>query len=154
MIKDNNKNSSGRIVSSGSQAKGVTKSAVVTGIEGGISSALSDIPKAVPLAINRALRRAGLEFMVPVKGANVLRGIGSVERVGAVGVVFTGAAVWDDFHSGYSSSEAWGRTGIDVGVSATVILFGLSNPVGWTVLFAVGVGMTAEVAENQIWKKD
>ncbi|KOF55781.1 MULTISPECIES: hypothetical protein [Clostridium] len=63
--------------------------------------------------------------MVPVKGANALRGIGSVERVGAVGVVFTGAAVWDNFHSGYSSSEAWGRTGIDVGVSAAVIGIGL-----------------------------
>ena len=56
--------SSGRIVPSRSQVKGVTKSAIVTGIEGGISSTLKDIPKAVPLATNRALRRAGLEFMV------------------------------------------------------------------------------------------
>jgi hypothetical protein len=147
------KKSSSSVLPSKSQITDIAKSAVTTGIEGGISSTLKDIPDFVPLAANRAMRRAGQEFMIPVEGASVLRGIGQIERVGVVGVAFTGVAVWDDFHSGYSSNEAWGRAGIDAGVSAAVIGIGLVTPIGWAIGIGVVAGVLADTAENYLWRK-
>ncbi|WP_238475924.1 hypothetical protein [Clostridium manihotivorum] len=143
-----------RLIPDRSQIISIGKSVAATGAEGGISLELSHIPDSVPVVTNRALRRAGTEFKVPLKGASILRGIGKIEKVGVVGVAFTSMSVWDNFHSGYKYSEAFGRSFIDVGVSVAVIGFGLFTPVGWAVGIGLGLGFGAEIAKNYIWKKE
>ncbi|MEA4828253.1 MAG: RHS repeat-associated core domain-containing protein, partial [Clostridium sp.] len=142
------------IIPNGNQSKSVARSALVTGVEGGVSSILSKVPDAIPFAANRAVRRAGHSFAIPIKGASSARAIGSIEKIGAIGVALTGLSVWDNYHSGYSKSEAFGRSALDVGVSAAVIGIGLFTPVGWTVAIGFGLGIVSEGVKNYIWKKD
>ncbi|WP_102401609.1 RHS repeat-associated core domain-containing protein [Haloimpatiens massiliensis] len=149
-----NKREKSSIIPKRNQVTGTIRNVIITGIEGGASSILSKIPKAIPIITNRALRRAGREFIVPVKGASVARGIGGIEKIGAIGVALTGVAIWDNYHSGYSNSEAFGRSAIDVLVSAGVIAFGVSNPVGWTMGLGFAAGLAAEALKNAIWKKE
>ena len=142
------------IIPDGNQVKTVTRNALVTGVEGGVSSTLSKVPDAILLLGNRAARRAGQSLTIPIKGASAARGIGNIEKIGVIGVALTGVSVWDNYHSGYSKSEAFGRSAIDVGVSAAVIIIGLSNPVGWAVGAGIVLGVGGEVFKNYIWKKE
>ena len=107
-----------------SQAKGVAKSTAATWVEGKVSSTLKGVRDYIPIVTNRSLRRAGQEILAPVKGASFLRGIGEIERIGAVGAAFTGISVWGNFNSGYTYSEAVGRSIVDISVSVTTIAIG------------------------------
>lgn len=147
-------NSHSSIIPDRSQAKSVARSVLATGVEGGVSSVLSKVPDSITFVANRAARRAGQYFVIPIKGASTARVIGNIEKVGVIGVAFTGLSVWDNYHSGYSKSEAFRRSAIDVGISAAVIAIGFSNPVGWAVFAGVALGTGGEVAKNYIWKKE
>ncbi len=151
VVEDNKrKNKSSSIIPSKSQLKDVERSSLVTGIEGGISSALSDVPDYLVIGGNRAARRAGQELIVPIRGAAAARGIGSVEKVGAVGVVLTGVTVWDDYHSGYSKQEARGRSKVDIGVSAGVIVVGILCPEA-AIPAAITFGIAGEIYKKKHW---
>ncbi|MGH4120262.1 RHS repeat-associated core domain-containing protein [Clostridium sp.] len=122
----------------------VVKSVSATGSEGGASLILSKVPNAIPIAANRAARRLAERTgqslpAIPIKGASALRGLGKIEKVGLVGVAFTGYSVWSNYNM-YNDDEALGRSGIDVIVSTIVIGIGFITPVGWA---AVGITMGA-----------
>jgi len=142
------------IMPSNTQVNGVITNSIITGIEGTVSNILIDIPDYVPVVTNRELRRKGQEFIVPIMGANIARGVGMAEKVGAIGVALTGVTVWDNFHSGYSHQEAFGRSGIDITVSVLAIGIGVFTPVGVAVAAGVGLGLLGEVGKNYIWKKE
>lgn len=69
-----------------------------------------------------------------------------------VGVAFTGYSVWSNYNM-YNESEATARSVMDIGISTGVIIFGLSNPVGWTVLLGIGLGTGAEIYKYYKWEK-
>ncbi|WP_411681924.1 hypothetical protein [Clostridium thailandense] len=137
-----------------SQAKGVAKSTAATWVEGKVSSTLKGVRDYIPIVTNRSLRRAGQEILAPVKGASFLRGIGEIERIGAVGAVFTGISVLGNFNSGYTSSEAVGRSIVDISVSVATIAIGWSNPLGWAVIGAIGFGAVGEFIKSRIWQNN
>jgi len=96
---------------------------------------------------NRALRRSGQEIMIPVRGARIIKGLGS-----GVGIALTGVSVWDNYHSGYSKSEAFGRSAIDIVGSAAAI--GLAfTPIGWVGVLVIGVGIAVggEFGKNYLY---
>ncbi|WP_162920305.1 DNRLRE domain-containing protein [Clostridium fermenticellae] len=137
-----------------SQVRNVGKSTAATWAEGKASSALKGVRDYIPIVTNRSLRRAGQEILAPVKGASFLRGIGQIERIGVIGGAMTVDSVWEDFHSGYTSTEAIGRGALDISAAAVTIAIGWSNPVGVAVGSAMIFGTAAEIAKNLIWKND
>jgi hypothetical protein len=95
------------------------------------------------------MRRAGEQLIIPVRVAGIARGISSVEKIGAAGLASTGISVWDNFHSGYSSSEAWRRTEIDVGAATIGIGVGLSTiSFGWAIGITFLLGTASEIMKN------
>jgi RHS repeat-associated protein len=134
---------------SNKQVKSVVGSTAVAGIEEGISSSLEKVPEHISLQTNRAMRRAGEQLIIPVRVAGIARGISSVEKIGAAGLASTGISVWDNFHSGYSSSEAWRRTEIDVGAATIGIGVGLSTiSFGWAIGITFLLGTASEIMKN------
>jgi hypothetical protein len=123
-------------------------STAVAVVEEGISSTLKKVPEHISLQTNRAMRRAGEQLIIPVRTAGIARGISSVEKIGAAGLASTGISVWDNFHSGYSSREAWRRSEIDVGSAAIGIIVGLSTPLGWGLLAGFGLGVLGEIMKD------
>ncbi|MCD2349053.1 hypothetical protein, partial [Clostridium guangxiense] len=61
--------------------------------------------------------------------------------------------VWDNYHSGYSSSEAFGRSAIDVIGSGTLIGLSLFTPIGLGGLLVATVVVTVggEVLKKKIY---
>jgi hypothetical protein len=99
------------------------------------------------------MRRAGEQLIIPVRTAGIARGISSVEKIGAAGLAglaSTGISVWDNFHSGYSSREAWRRSEIDIGASAIGI--GLGVAFSPSILGVLGIafvlGTAAEIMKD------
>ncbi len=146
-------NSVGGIMPTSNQAREVVTGGIIGAVEGRIGSLLSSIPDNFVYYANRVARRHG-GLAIPVKGSSTVRAIGKVEGVGGIGIVLTGVAVWDNYHSGYSKEEAFWRSAIDVGAAALAIGVGFFTPVGWGIGLGMAIGIGAEVGKNYLWGRD
>ncbi|MGH4120260.1 RHS repeat-associated core domain-containing protein [Clostridium sp.] len=87
------------------------------------------LPEYMQLGVNRAVRRGTALPTGLVKAEGIVKGIRGFSKAGLIGVALTGVSVYDNYHSGYNSSEALGRSAIDV--IGTAALIGLAfTPIG------------------------
>jgi hypothetical protein len=89
-----------------SKRQNLKNGTTISTIENSLSSALEDVPDYVEAGVigNRSVRRAistGLtsDFLIPIKGAKLLRGISKVEKVGLTGAFFAGKAVMGNYQN-------------------------------------------------------
>jgi hypothetical protein len=109
-------------------------------------------PDYIHLGVNRGVRRLTQQTTGIVKVGGYAKGARGLSKAGLLGVALTGVSVYTNYHSGYSSSEALGRSAIDV--AGTAILIGLAfTPIGIFTMVgaAVIVTIVSEVGKRKIY---
>ena len=117
--------------------------------------AAKNIPKTIILGVNRGVKRGvGLPTAI-IEVGGVTKGARVLSKAGILGIGLTAGCVWDNYHNGYSDSEAFGRSAIDaLGTAFLVALafspVGLGGMIAATVIVTVG----SEFGKGFIYKRN
>lgn len=99
---------------------------------------------------------AYIEMTTATRGAKVAKVLSKNGVAGAIiGTVTTAISVWDNFHSGYNTSEAIGRSAIDI-IGFAVGLAAVLVPGGpiVAILLGAGIGFVASKSKDYFYGKE